>query len=83
MDIPYEQLKSAREAWALVNPFVQKQRIGYPILMADDAVMKAYDVTALPATYLIDKKGRVAAVYLGKVDKRDVETNLRGLIRER
>jgi peroxiredoxin len=83
MDIPYEELKSAKEAWALVNPFVQRQKIEYPILMADDAVMKAYDITALPATYLIDKKGRVAAVYRGKLDKGDVEANLRTLLKER
>jgi peroxiredoxin len=82
MDIPYEDLKSAKEAWALVNPFVQKTKIEYPILMADDAVMKAYDLTSLPATYLIDKKGRLAAAYVGKVNKSDIEANLQKLIKE-
>jgi peroxiredoxin len=82
MDIAYEDLKGAKEAWALVNPFVQKKEIKYPILMGDDAVITAYDVKTLPATYLIDKKGLVAAVYLGKVDKGDVETNIQKLVQE-
>jgi len=48
MDIPYEDLKSPAEAWARVNPFVKEHHVSYPILLADDAVTKAYSITALP-----------------------------------
>jgi hypothetical protein len=30
----------------------------------------------MPATYLIDKYGRIAATYLGVIDSADVTTNL-------
>ncbi len=83
IDIAYEQLKGPQEAWALVNPFVEETRIRYPILMGDDAVNKAYSIDSLPATYLIDKKGRVAAVYQGVVDRADVEANIKMLLKER
>jgi len=83
MDIPYESLKDAAEGWSRVTPFVQSHRVNYPILMADDAVAKAYRITALPMTYLIDRKGRVAAEYLGLVDKDDIERNIKALLTER
>jgi peroxiredoxin len=82
MDIAYENLKSAKEAWARVNPFVREQGVNYPILMADPVVEKAYNVVGLPATYLIDKSGRIAAVYVGVVDKDDIEANIKRLLRE-
>src|ERR1700690_1139888 len=69
MDISYEGLKGPEEAWARVNPFVKSHRLTFPILMADDAVEKAYGVESLPSTYLLDRKGRVAVVYVGLVDK--------------
>jgi len=83
MDIPYESLKDAAEGWSRVTPFVQSHRVNYPILMADDAVAKAYRITALPMTYLIDRKGRVAAEYLGLVNKDDIERNIKALLTER
>jgi peroxiredoxin len=80
MDILYEDLKSAEEGWNKVKPFVQEHKINYPILMGDDDVTKAYSINALPATYLIDGQGRIAATYLGLVDKDDMETNIKKLL---
>jgi len=82
MDIVFEGLKGPAEGWARVNPFVSERRLKYPILMADDQVVRTYKVDAMPATYLIDQKGRIAATYVGLVNKLDVETNLKTLLRE-
>jgi peroxiredoxin len=82
VDILYEDLKSAEEGWGKVKPFVQQHKIKYPILMADDAVTKAYSIEALPATYLIDKQGRIAAPYVGLVDKNNMEENIKTLLME-
>ena len=76
-------LKEAKEGWLRVNPFVQVHKVKYPILMGDNLVTKAYDINALPTTYLIDKIGRIAATYLGLVDKGDVEANIKTLLKER
>jgi len=83
MDIPYESLKDAAEGWSRVKPFVQSHQVNYPILMADDVVTKAYAITSLPVTYLIDRSGRIAAEYPGLVDKDDVERNIKILLNER
>ena len=82
MDILYEDLKGPAEAWGLVNPFVRVQKVDYPILMGDDGITKRYSVNALPVTYLIDRRGRIAATYVGIVDRANIEANIKTLLAE-
>ncbi len=82
MDISYEGHKSADEAWMSVRPFMKKFGINYTIAMGDDETIKAYGLTTLPATYLIDKSGRVAAAYAGVVNKDNVASNIKSLLSE-
>ena len=83
MDVSYDGLKNADEAWAKVRPFVVSHRVNYPILMGDQAISGAYALKAFPATYLIDKSGRIAATYVGVVSKDNVEANVNKLLSER
>ena len=83
MDILYEGLKGPAEAWSLVNPFVEAHKLDYPILMGDDGITKRYSVNALPVTYLIDRRGRIAATYVGVVDRANIEANIKTLLAER
>ena len=84
MDILYESLKDANEAWGRVRPFMAKRGINYTIALGDDAISKAYALNAFPATYLIDKSGRVAVSYVGVVVNKDnVSTNIKSLLSER
>lgn len=78
-----DKLRGPAEAWARINAFVKEHGIEYPVLMADDALNKTYRIDSMPATYLIDRKGRIAATYIGLVDKTDVEKNLKTLLAER
>lgn len=82
-DIPYEGLKSPQEAWALVKPFVASHHVNYPIVMGSGELVDTYGFRSYPATYLIDKKGRIAALYEGVVSKEDVETNIKTLLLEK
>ncbi len=83
MDVSYESLKDAQEGWSRVKPFVQAHQIKYPILMGDDEAAKLYNIEALPLTHLIDASGRIAATYVGIVDKNDAEANIKALLKER
>ena len=42
MDISYESLKDANEAWGRVRPLIAKHGVNYPIALGDDAISKAY-----------------------------------------
>jgi peroxiredoxin len=84
MDISYEDLKDANEAWGRVRPFIAKHGVNYPIAMGDDAISKAYALNAFPATYLIDKSGKIAIAYVGVlINKDNVATNINSLLSER
>jgi peroxiredoxin len=83
MDVMYEDLKTAAEGWARVRPFVQSHGLQYTILMDDGSVEKDYRVTAMPATFVIDKRGRVAATYVGVVDSTDLLQNVLAVVAER
>lgn len=82
MDIPYENLKDVKQAWGKVKPFIAKSKINYPILMGGESQFKEFGLTQLPDTLLIDKTGRVAAVYVGLISKDNVEANIRKLLSE-
>jgi peroxiredoxin len=82
MDTSYEGSKSADEAWSKVKPFVVAHKLNYPVLMGDSTLITSYKLGAVPATYLIDKQGRVAAIYSGVIDKSDVDSNINKLLAE-
>ena len=81
-DIAYEDLKGPDEAWGRVKPFVRDHKMPYAVLMGDSQVTAAYDIKALPLTYLLDRRGRIAATYVGVVDRANVEANIALLLRE-
>ena len=82
-DILYEDLKGPEEAWTKVTPWVESHKVNYPILMGDDRVTKDYNITALPATYLVDRNGRIAAKYVGLVNRNNLQENITKLLTER
>lgn len=83
MEIFYQDLPGPAEAWARVKPFVKDHGLDYPVLMADEAMSKAFEIGPMPVTFLVDKKGRIAAKYVGVVDKADIEANIQMLMAER
>jgi peroxiredoxin len=81
-DIVYEDLKGPEEAWSRVKPFVRDHKMRYAVLMGDDQVTAVYGIKALPLTYLLDTRGRIAATYLGVVDRANLEANINLLLGE-
>jgi len=52
--------------WEDVKPYLQRMNVNYRILMGDDTVSRNYGgVEAIPTTFLIDKRGKIAAVHIG------------------
>jgi peroxiredoxin len=82
MDTSYEGSKSADEAWSMVKPFVASNKLNYPVLMGEATLITSYKLAAVPASFLIDKQGRVAATYAGVIDKSDVDSNINKLLAE-
>jgi peroxiredoxin len=67
--------------WNVVKPFLARANIPYRILLGDNPTAQKYGIQSMPDTFLIDKKGRVAAAYTaGVVDKADVEANIKAIL---
>jgi peroxiredoxin len=69
--------------WNVVRPFLAETHVPYPILLGDDATAKRYGIGNLPDTFLIDRHGRVAAAYMGMVDKDDAEAHIKTILPEK
>jgi peroxiredoxin len=71
---------SMDDGWPVVKEFLAKTDVPYRIVLGDDALMKKYGNESMPDTFLIDREGRIAAVYRGLVNKDGVEKDLRGIL---
>jgi len=53
---------------------VARHELPYPVLLdADGAVARAYGVTGLPRTYLIDAEGNLRKVFSGRITRAQIE----------
>jgi cytochrome c biogenesis protein CcmG/thiol:disulfide interchange protein DsbE len=71
------------EGWAAVNPYLEKTNVTYRMALAEKSTPGDYAVKSMPATFLIDRKGRIAAAYIGLVDRADLEANIRSTLAQR
>jgi cytochrome c biogenesis protein CcmG/thiol:disulfide interchange protein DsbE len=69
------------DGWDAVSPFLKRLGVNYRVLLGDDVTAQLYGgVDALPTTFLIDRAGRIAAVYVGLSDRRDFEDGVEELL---
>jgi peroxiredoxin len=67
--------------WKVLKPFLAEAKVPYRMLLGNNLMMRQYRIQNLPDTFLIDRRGRIAASYTaGIVDKNDVETNIQAIL---
>ncbi len=71
------------EGMRIVKPFLAKNKIEYSVIVGNDGLAKQYNLTAMPMTLLIDRDGRIGVSHTGVVDKRDFESHIQALLKER
>jgi peroxiredoxin len=64
----------------VVKPYLEASKINYFIVIGNDDVAKGYGVGSMPMTYLIDRNGKIAASYVGLVDKNNCEDVINRLL---
>jgi peroxiredoxin len=68
------------DGWKVVKPFLQNADVPYRIVLGNDDTAKLYGIHNMPDTFLIDRRGRIAAAYAGMVDKDNVEANIQTML---
>jgi peroxiredoxin len=71
------------DGWKVLKPFLETAKVPYRMLLGDDPTAKKYGIDSMPDAFLIDRHGRIAATYVGLVDKDNVETNIRTMLSQR
>lgn len=72
------------DGWKVLRPFLNEHQIPYRMVLGDKATAKLYGIESMPDTFLIDRKGKVAAAYrAGLVDRENIESNIKQLVGER
>ena len=73
-----------QEGAVKVKPFVEKNKIAYPILIGNNDIADKYGgMNAIPVTFLIDRKGMIRAHLVGMRQKVDLESMALALTREK
>ncbi len=71
-----------RGGWSVVTPFVEKNKINYPVVMGDMKIVKAYGgIEAIPTSFFIDKNGNIADRHMGMIMKSDLEKKINSLLK--
>ena len=66
-----------QERESAVKRFVQSRDLSFPVVLDTEAAAAAsYRIRSIPTTYVIDKKGKVAGIFIGAKDW-DSENSLR------
>ena len=70
--------------WEIVRPFLERTPVNYRIALADTLERQApFGVmNVLPTTWLIDRRGRIAAEHVGLVSRQGLEAEIQQLLRE-
>lgn len=67
-----------------MRPFLAEIHVPYRMLLGDDLTAQQYGIQNLPDTFLVDRRGRMAAAYMaGLVDKDAIEANIKALLSQR
>jgi len=75
---------AVRDLSSDAEEFVDEYRLDYPMLRdGEGATQEDYAILALPETFVIDRKGRVAAVRRGEVDEAFMQEHVMPLLKDR
>ena len=71
------------DGWRVVKPFIKAAAVPYRIVLGNDSIAKTYGISNMPDTFLIDRDGRIAATYVGIVNRDNLDRNIRLLLAQK
>ena len=82
-DVEFLGISIDEQGESVVQPFVEKYDVNYPITIDDGTIMDKYGpLMGVPTTYLIDKEGNLRYFATGAVTKKEIELRLEKLLEE-
>lgn len=70
--------------WKAVQPVISKLKVSYPVALGDGKITKSYAMgDLLPATFVIDRTGKIRSMKVGFGDKMEFEKTIKQLLDEK
>jgi thiol-disulfide isomerase/thioredoxin len=70
-----------RGGWDDVKPYLAKNKISYPIVVAGQDLADAYGgIQGIPTTFFIDKKGNIVSKHVGSLTEEAFEKAVKGVL---
>jgi len=67
--------------WDDVKPYLAKNKITYPIVIGDQKLTELYGgIEAIPTTFIVDRKGNIAAKHVGALMDEDFENAVKAAL---
>ena len=70
------------DGWDAVRPYIEKRKVNYRVMVGNDEVAQLYGANSLPATFIIDKSGRIAVTHIGLCSKSEYEADIQAVLAE-
>jgi len=68
---------------AAVSKFIAEEKVDYPMLLNGDSIADKYgDPDALPASFFVDRNGKVVIATLGLSSESDIEDNIKKVLNQ-
>lgn len=65
----------------VLQPFVQKFGINYPVFLGNEEISKVYEIQGIPTTLIIGKNGETKSRHVGYVSEADFEKEILALLK--
>jgi len=70
------------DGWKSVQPYLAEHKINYPIVIGSEELGNRFGISAMPVTLLIDRRGKIADMHIGMVDKDAFDREIQILLKE-
>lgn len=69
------------DGWPVVTPWLREHKVLYPVVLGNEDISRLYGgVEALPATFVIGRDGKIAAIHSGLIPKAAYEKEILRLL---
>ena len=70
------------DGWSVVKPFVEKNKINYPIVLGSAEVAQQYGgIQGIPTTFFVNKDGTIVDRHVGMLTKAILEQKIKSLLK--
>jgi peroxiredoxin len=68
--------------WSSVRPYVERQPVGYRVVVADRDRARSASGSSIPTTLILDREGRVAVRHVGFCSKAEYQRDIQKILAE-